>query len=472
MHPSNTLLWAILLPALFLLLWALFRLHRGVSFTAEPFAESQAPLKNPYCGLYRIFVYTLSDAYTPTDDYAREAENCAETLALLEINLKNYRTGEISETGLLQLEDILAAWSHSPHGTGLILRFLYDTAGLATATEPSSLRQVQRHMEQVSAAVNRHSAAVHILQGVCIGNWGEMHHSAFANDDAVKQLLLHWNRLIDPSVYLAVRTPAAWRMVNDVYTPPSAFPAPTRGGAPAARLGLFNDGILGSESDLGTYGDTPRKAATAPGYKGTRAEELRFQNALCRYVPNGGEVVFNQTLCALKDAVSTLQAMHVSYLNAAYDSRVYARWKEAVWTGDDAFFGCDGYSYVKAHLGYRYFISACKIKKRGVFSPTPTLSLTLQNSGFSAALRPAAATLTLLGEQTEARICIPFPADLREIDGGGKKTFTLPLAAKTLPRGGYRVYFSVTDCRSGQAIRLANTAEPTEYGYALGRLEL
>ena len=48
------------------------------------------------------------------------------SLVLLEINLKNYRTTEISENGITQLNDILAAWSQSPSDTKLILRFLYD----------------------------------------------------------------------------------------------------------------------------------------------------------------------------------------------------------------------------------------------------------------------------------------------------------------------------------------------------------
>ena len=78
-------------------------------------------------------------------------------------------------------------------------------------------------------------------------------------------------------------------------------------------------------------------------------------------------MVFNQNLSSLETAVSALKEMQISYLNADYDSRVLEKWKDSVWQGDDAFNGCDGYTYIKAHLGYRYLINSCKIKKKTDF---------------------------------------------------------------------------------------------------------
>ena len=116
-------------------------------------------------------------------------------------------------------------------------------------------------------------------------------------------------------------------MINDRYDLPAKFPAFEADDSLMGRLGLFNDGMLGSESDLGTYGDTARRDATSPSYKGTRKEELAFQNNLCRYVPNGGEVIFNNTLSDLETSVSALRTMHVSYLNADNDGRVMEKWR-------------------------------------------------------------------------------------------------------------------------------------------------
>lgn len=439
-----------------------------INYTVEAFSESHKTFQNPYCGFYHIIGYTLSDEYTPSDNYAYEINSYTESLALLEINLKNYRTTEISEKGLTQLDDILKAWTKAPGGTRLILRFLYDWDGLALATEPDSLQLILKHMEQVSQSVNRYHNTVYIMQGVFIGSWGEMHHSEFSDLKHIKTLIHRLNELIDPSIYLSVRTPSLWRAVNGLYNPPEKpLPFGTENSL-ANRLGLFNDGILGSDSDLGTYGSTLRKDAAFPGYQGTRKEELEFQNKLCRYVPNGGEVVYNNNLSGLETAVSALKEMHISYLNADYDSRILEKWKNSVWTGSDVFNGCDGYSYIKAHLGYRYIIDSCEIKKSGLIKPDYALNLTVKNTGFSSTLIPFETSLTLINEKTGEHIAVPFDADLRSLGSGNKKTFTAKLPVKELNRGYYLLYFSVKDKVSGQTVFLGNENEVTKNGYLLG----
>lgn len=457
--PFRLLIPVCILLGIFLL-YRLLTYANRIKYTTENFDESAELLSNPYQGFYHMIGYTLSDDYMPTDRSSYPADSYTDSLALLEINLKNYRTSEISRQGLAQLNDILTSWSQSPSGTKLILRFLYDWDGIALATEPESLELILTHMNQISAIVNRHCDTVYILQGIFIGNWGEMHHSHFMDESSVKTLIQHLNDVINPSIYLSVRTPAQWRMINDLYDLPATFPAWKADGSLPGRLGLFNDGILGSESDLGTYGDATRK------------EELEFQNQLCQYVPNGGEVVYNHNLSELETSVSALRTMHVSYLNADYDKRVLERWKTSVWTGKDAFYGCDGYRYVQAHLGYRYLISACSLKNSGFFTPELTLTLTLQNNGFSNTLKPFCTSIVLKDKMTGKSTLVPFEIDLRKLGSGQKKSFTVKLPVKDLEHGNYQIYVSVKDEASGQIILLGNQNEITPDGYLLGQLEI
>lgn len=421
-------------------------------YTAEVFSESNKPLQNPYCGFYHIIGYTLSDSYDKCDNYTDQ-------LVLLEINLKNYRTTDISEKGLEQLNDILAKWAQSPNGTKLILRFLYDWDGIALATEPDSLNLVLKHIEQIAPTINRHRDCIYIMQGVFIGNWGEMHHSKFCDVNSLKQLINKLNDVIDPSIYLSLRTPAQWRSVTEIYNPPEKISAFSTKKPLFSRLGLFNDGILGSESDLGTYAESERK------------KELKFQNELCRYVPNGGEVVYNSNLSRLETAVSALKTMHISYLNEDYDSRVIEKWKNSVWTGDGVFNGCDGYSYINAHLGYRYFIDSCKLKKSGFLRSEYTLEITVKNSGFSSTLKPFESAVTLINKETEDCVRIPIDADFECIGSESKKTFTATLPVKELKQGEYLIYFSVKSKTGGQTVFMANENDITKYGYLLGRLK-
>ena len=442
-----------------------------ITFSTESFSESTEILSNPYQGFYHMIGYTLSDDYNPTDGASYQTDSYTDALALVEINLKNYRTTAISETGLTQLDDILTSWSQSPANTRLILRFLYDWDGLALVTEPESLELILTHMDQIRTLVNRHCDSIYIMQGIFVGNWGEMHHSHFMDDTSVKTLIQHLHDVIDPSIYLSVRTPAQWRMIHDRYDLPAKFPAFETDDSLMGRLGLFNDGMLGSESDLGTYGDTERRNASSPSYKGTRKEELAFQNKLCQYVPNGGEVIYNNNLSDLETSVSALQTMHVSYLNADYDGRVMEKWRNTTWTGNDAFNGCDGYSYMQAHLGYRYLIRSCKIKKIGFIKPDFTLTLTLQNNGFANTLKPFQTTILLKNTETGTGTIVPFDVHLQKLGSGQKKSYTVQLPVQELERGSYQIYFSVKDETNGQMILLGNTNKAADAGYLIGQLE-
>ena len=243
MKSLNFVLIPILLLLIAVIVFSAFSYYNRINYTFETFLESDKPLQNPYCGFYHIIGYTLSDDYGLPDSYTTSIASYTESLALLEINLKNYRTGEISEKGLTQLNDILAEWEKSPNNTKLILRFLYDWDGLALATEPDSIEIILKHIEQVSQSVNRYRDTVYIMQGAFLGNWGEIHHSKFQDEDSVKQLINKLNDVIDPSIYLSLRTPRQWRTANSSSEPKNN-----------TRIGLFNDGILGSETNLGTYG--------------------------------------------------------------------------------------------------------------------------------------------------------------------------------------------------------------------------
>ena len=127
---------------------------------------------------------------------------------------------------------------------------------------------------------------------------------------------------------------------------------------------------------------------------------------------------------------------------------------------------------MQAHLGYRYLIRSCKLKKSGWMNPELSLTLTLENHGFSNALKPFDTTILLKNTATGECTAFPLPADLRQIHSGQKKSFTVKIPVKDIKQGNYEIYFSVTDATSGQRILLGNTNEITENGYLVGQLEI
>ncbi len=490
-----------------------------VAWASESFSETDAVLDNPYRGFYQIHAYSLNEENESlTETLEKHIEkNEALALVLVEISLKNYSESALSDNALEQIDTILSAWAKS--GKQIILRFLYDWDGNGLTSEPSSLEQVLAHMEQVAEIVNRYADSIHILQGVFVGSYGEMNESSYLGDEDLTTLITYLAELTDPSIYLAVRTPAQWRTITGLISLPESFPA--FDGSLLSRLGLYNDGILGSETDLGTYDNTSRAGSSTPSDKGTRAEELAFQDELCRYVPNGGEVVGDYTLGDLDAAIDTLSRMHVSYLNEGYDTTVLETWEEITYDGDDVFNGRSGYDYISAHLGYRYILTGTALEFNTWFDEEANFSFTIQNVGFASSTRDFEAMITLqktddsdvasdhsvsnevtadtssadsddaaanvssagfadaavsasdTASDTETEV-LSYTADLdlRSLSSEGSTDGMVSIPVRILSEGAYTAYLTLTDSVTGEEIALASSPDASEYGYPLGTLTI
>lgn len=442
-----------------------------ISLDATEFTETSDTIWNPYQGWYRIYGYMLSDeASDITSEVRTSIRNDVTTrLALLEINLKEYRNGAISEMGLSNLDELLSAWEDS--NKQLILRFLYDWDGKAMQTEPDTIEQVMEHMAQVAAIVNAHRNCVYLMQGIFVGNHGEMNNSRYMTTEGMRRLMECLSAVVDPSIYLSVRTPQHWRAIQQSTEPLNAEDA--FAGNLLSRIGLFNDGMLASGNDLGTYGDTPDGEMDSYEKKATRASELAFQDKLCHFVPNGGEVVLDNPYNDLDNALKDLAQMHVSYLNYDYDAAVLDKWKNAAYSNEGSVYdGRSGYEYIGSHLGYRYVLRSLVLNQKPGQSKEASLGLTVENVGFANSLRKFTLELLLESAENGEIFRIPVDTDARFWDSGQAVSLDIPLDASQYPLGDYRIYLSLTDDATGEEILFANDLTKTGQGYALGGLTL
>lgn len=437
-----------------------------VKYTPSVFTEDTRVLSNPYIGYLNMKGYYLSDTNPITADQLAgvDSENPDTRLQMLQINLSDYRDCPISDSGLEQLDAIFEAWS--ANNKQLIVRFLYDWNGKAKETEPSDLSRILEHMDQVAPVVNRHTDRIYILQGIFVGNCGEMNNSNFMDKVSLCTLARHLAEVTDESIYLSVRTPQHWRIINNLMDCPDPFPAFS--GELPSRIGLFNDGMLGSGNDFGTYGETPRQDAEDPSYKGTREDELNFQQALCNYVPNGGEVVIESPFNDLDNAISDLSRMHVSYLSGAFSTEPFQKWENTTYTGNDCFYGCSGLEYISAHLGYRYVLRNASLSFDAWRSHYASLSVTLENVGFAGSLKAFPAALTLVHMETGECTSIDIDFDSRLLTSGSSMELKAKLPVRELARGSYQVCLRLTDPADGEPILFANTLDCEENGYPLG----
>ena len=230
----------------------------------------------------------------------------------------------------------------------LILRFVYDCEGSGLLHEPALFSLIEEHIQQLTPVLCAYTKTVFVLQGMFLGSWGEMHGSKFLTPMYLKKLGERMKAAAGVYTWLAVRKPSQWRVLHstDVIH---------------GQIGLFNDGIFGSDTDLGTFGTQSRAEAFWED-PWCAQDELAFEELLCCKVPHGGEVVWPQENPDLTDTeiLHKLRRMHITYLNCVHDLRLLDVWKQkkSPWPNVSL------YDYVGAHLGYRFCLRAVKLQKK------------------------------------------------------------------------------------------------------------
>lgn len=437
--------------------------HTNISYTPTPQKESSQFLSNPYCGFYQIHGFQLKDhGLSDTADMASHfVSDYPLPLALIEINLIHYKNTELSSDALEELDTILSHYANA--NITMILRFVYDWDGNGLQSEPSHISTIKQHMEQVSDIVNSYKSHILLHQGIFTGDFGEMHHTHYGTDETITELMSHLASQLDPAIFLAVRTPAHRRTIVKDFSTLDSHTAYTS--SLPSRLGLFNDGMMGNALDCGTYGDTSMDFHGAYSQKGTREEELAYQNSLCQYVPNGGEAVLDNSYNDLPQAIESLRTMHVSYLNELHDSAVVEKWKQTPYEGDELFQNITGFEYIKRHLGYRFFLDSSSLDEKKI-------TLKIANRGFAPCYRKLDVKLVLIQHSTNAETCISVDNDTRTWLSQTTQSVTIPLPSSSLQKGIYDVYFQVTDPSTGCPITFANESSQPDSRIPLGTLNI
>jgi hypothetical protein len=219
-------------------------------------------------GYYHIYRFLLHREYELTE--AVYPSIATESIVLLEFDLAYYKDSSIDMLGLKTLDSVISFFEGQ--GKDIIIRFSYDYEGRAYEKEPQSKEILFDHIAMICPVVAEHKRSVFMMQGFFIGNWGEMHGSRFLTESLIIRLHEELRELLPEETWLAVRRPSYLRLLsyetND------------------KRLCLYNDAILSSETDMGTYGQSGFLEDPK-----TRKEELAYQNKITHRIYNGGEVL-------------------------------------------------------------------------------------------------------------------------------------------------------------------------------------
>ena len=341
-------------------------------FVPPEFEESTQIICNPGRGWYEIYTFCIGQGCREEElERVREVCDGPDTLALLLICLEHAGDG-LTQKQLDSADRILHAFAGK---RDILLRFVYDLAGKGMEQEPGQFSQVERHLEQLAPLLRKYAPYLYVYQGMLVGSWGEMHTSRYLSGKYVKKLGRKLADISGGQFFLAVRKPSQWRQI---FSSEDVEMAVKR-----AKIGLFNDGILGSDTDLGTYGTSARDTA---GWEAAwlPEEELWFQERLCQYVPNGGEAVYGQYTARqpLEGIVERLRSVHIGYLNRCHDKRVLEYWKALKWEEEGVWKGMNGLDYIGCHLGYRFFVEYADMQWEPR-SEYAVLYVDIKNVGFS-----------------------------------------------------------------------------------------
>lgn len=451
-------------------LWFYIGHHWRVEVSAAAFTPSAKELHNPNRGFYYIHGFRITDeevdyeALMP-EKFAMDGDN---RLAMVQINLQAYRGGEISEQGMKNLENLFQALSGQRQQW--ILRVLYDWYGENEQYEPETIEIILGHMKQLEPLFREYSHKIFTMQGLFIGNWGEMNGTRYSDEESMRVLAEQLAAVTAQDTYLSVRMPAQWRKITHIGEITQDFSETV---SLPARLGLFNDGIMGNESDYGTYGS--QSAAEAGMLRPwCRAEELTFQEALCRYVPNGGEVIADNPYNDLDHAYRDMAVMHITYLNRDYDRKVFEKWEKTTVHTGDCFDGMDGLSYMERHLGYRLLIERAAVNF-DFWEDCVTAEVTVRNEGFAPVYFPCSAVFCFRNRDSGECVRLEAAQELQKLWGGSdsltEQNLSLTLPVNELEGNHYEIYFSVTDEATGERIQFANGQEEQAEGYFVGTLE-
>ena len=370
--------------------------------------ESSAPLYNPGCGWYHVYTF---EAAPPADGRPVEQEvwldeACLEEqLALVLIDIGAFRAESISEEALLHIRRIFAFFRRADKQ--MILRFVYDRQGKGQEREPALFSLVKRHMEQLGTCIREYAEDILVVQGVFVGNWGEMHGSRFLDDDSMCMLMQTLYHATEGKCFLAVRTPAQRRRIAARLQGQHGL---------LEKLALYNDGMFGSDTDMGTYGNAKRSEAGVLE-KWNRREELEWQDCHLAHVPNGGEALASDFCQGYRQAAEEMRRMHVSYLNSIYHSDRLDAWRREI-VEEGCYEGLTGYDYIGRHLGYRFVVRNVTERKM-----RRELCIVVENCGFGNLCEEAECVLVTVGsdgEETEDYL----DTDARRWESGERVTLS------------------------------------------------
>ena len=444
-------------------------LDSGISYT-----ESTETIQNPGAGYSSTLWYSCKPGDTPV-------YNPTGNLMLILVDIGGFSSGvngttdeegnytpgtdyDLDETFFTNLRKTL---QHArENGCTIALRFRYDANGYLNP-EPATYDKMVEHIRQIEAdgLLEDYKDILAFVESGFVGSWGEHWGGKYCSFEDKARLLDLLLEVVPEEIPVTVRTPltfTTWAGIE--YEDIDEYIAEP--GSEAARVCLYNDGYMGSNSDLGTYHDRERdlkwvaRQSITSYYGGEFSGNLEFAQQYDTYLP--------------ENAIPEMYQTHLSYIN----SNIYQLYKDYTFGAEydlegvdnSAYYGETVWKFMRDHLGYRFVVRDSDLSGEVEQGGILTLQADIENTGFSNPIMEQKAQLIL--EKDGNYICTEVDVDTRQ---WYSCTTVSPEFQMKLPGGlepgAWNVYFklSVGDNTLNQAaMRSVQFANDGTWSAALG----
>lgn len=368
------------------------------------------------------------------------------------------------------------------NGGSLIVRLGY-TWSEHSGCEPEDFEILLGHVRDLSKIMADYEDVVVAVEAGIAGPWGEMHSSDYCRGEYMNRVLKEYCDNLPERISILVRAPGYINKMSDTNTLGTLEKLPFTDKY-LKRLGMYNDGYLGTWWDYGTwYGDFTRE-------RGVQMLKT-FENH-----PYGGEMAYigrdwldkNMGLFQLEkwNIVKEWYETHLNYLrnigerghtlaefltkDLVFDSKKYA------FDGMPSLCEYDGQTmnkFVRDHMGYRFVVRDARIPGKLKTGEETMVALEIENTGFGKFLLPSRVEVLFKNESGEG--VASAGGSLGDIPSGGKKRMAFKFTVPDLPENGkYSLYIRASAPLKDEApgvlprrpVRFANAGMWEEISFA------
>ena len=293
-------------------------------------------------------------------------------------------------------------------GGHVIVRICYDPWYNGRSNVTPEHEWVLKHVKQLAPVLSKNTDVIVALEMGMHGAYGEMHSDTSITYDRVAEAVNLMLRNTPPELKILTRTGNYsakvlgfnnWGVDFHIDGEKFAEIAKAKGDT-MYRVGMFNDGYLGTQYDYGTWGADCKTSIC-------REEGVAWLEKYSVNTPYGGEAL---TTASGYQVINTPEFLayegfrtHTSYLNIQWNNNLIDGWKKTTFKQKDFDYdparvdSLSGFKYINDHLGYRFVLRESWLSDTVGSDGILRAKLRIQNVGFGNLTRKMKASVYIHG---------------------------------------------------------------------------